>query len=275
MANIENGNIPNDTRFADFMAETKKLAEKEVNSGESLTKTAIQLVRNTASGIVDDMDQVKQLFDLHRATVIKRELANPTLFKRARKPMGKRNLATQHAKLGAYFRAGQITSVKVESVENDKLVTHDYSGEAAMDHAMRLYKDMPTALAAYTAYGAAAVRFKEAAEANTSVTDAELIQAMTDKDKAAAKAKTSKDVLQKACDMIGKIMNGTMKGVEQDNAKEVQDSFAILSGYLARLTLKEEHDAFLVRAAKVGYHVAKLEANPRPLAGRKRSQKRG
>lgn len=263
--------IPNDTRFADFLAETKRLANAEVNAGESLTKTAIQLVRNTRSGIVDDMDQVKQLFDLHRATVIKREQANPTIYKRARKPMGKRNLAAQHAKLGAYFRAGQITSVKVVSDSG----TNDYHGEAAMDHAMRLFSKMDVALPAYTAYGAAAVRFKEAAEAKQSVTDAELIQAMTDKEKAAAKVKTAKEVLAKACETIGKIMNGTYKGVEQDNAKPVCDAFAILSGYVAHLTLKEEHDDLMARAAKVGFHVAKLEANPRPLAGRKRSQRRG
>lgn len=271
MANIENGNIPNDTRFEDFLAETKKLAEKEVNAGESLTKTAIQLVRNTASGIVDDMDQVKQLFDLHRATIIKRELANPTLYKRKRKPMGKRVLQIQQSKLGAYFRAGQIKSVKVQSDD----ATHDYSGEAAMDHAMRLFAKMDTALPAYTAYGAAAVRFKEASEANASVTDAELVQAMTDKDKAAKKSKNSKQWLEQACKIIGDVMNGTKKGVDQDNAKEVQDAYSILSGYLTLLTLKEEHDAFLIRAAKVGYDVAKLESNPRPLAGRKRSQRRG
>jgi len=266
--------LKNDTRFEDYLADTKALATKEANSSDSLTKTAIRLVRESASGVVENMDQVKQIYNLHQETIRKRDLANPTL-KKVRKPMTKRTLQIQQSKLGAYFNAGQIKSVKVESVENDKLVTHDYSGEAAMDHASRLYKDMSEALPAYTAYGAAATRLIAAASANASVTDAELIQAMTDKDKAAKKTKTAKGELTKACDIIGKIMNGTMKGVEQDNAKEVQDAHSILSGYLARLTLQEEHDAFLVRAAKVGFHVAKLESNPRPLAGRKRSQRRG
>jgi hypothetical protein len=262
--------LKNDTRFEDFLAETKALATKEANSSESLTKTAIRLVRESASGVVEDMDQVKQIYNLHQDTIRKRDLANPTL-KKVRKPMTKRSLQIQQSKLGAYFNAGQIKSVKVQSDDT----THDYSGEAAMDHASRLYKDMTEALPAYTAYGAAAARFIAAAEANASVTDAELIQAMTDKDKAAKKVKTAKDVLSQACIMIGKIMNGTMKGVEQDNAKEVQDTYSILNGYLARLTLKEEHDAFVIRAAKVGYQVAKLESNPRPLAGRKRTQRRG
>jgi len=264
--------LKNDTRLEDFYADTKKLANDEAKSGDSLTKTALRLVREAASGVVDGVEQVKKLYNLHHDTIAKREAANP--HRKARKPLTKRGREQQQGKLIPFWKIGQVKNVTVLAVEGDKTVSHDYSGEAAMDHVTRLYKGMTVAMAAYTAYGACAVKLRVAAEANESVTDAELIQAMTDKDKA-AKAKTSKDVLAKACEMIGKVMNGTMKGVEQDNAKEVQDSFAILSGYLARLTIKEEHDAFMVRAAKVGYHMAKLEANPRPLAGRKRSQKRG
>jgi hypothetical protein len=266
--------LKNDTRLEDFYADTKKLADTEAKSGDSLTKTALRLVREAANGVVDDAEQVKKLYNLHHDTIAKREAANPHR-KAPRKPMTKRSREQQQGKLIPFWKIGQVKSVTVLAVEGDKAVSHDYSGEAAMDHVTRLYKEMPAALAAYTAYGAAAVRLRVAAEANESVTDAELIQAMTDKEKKASQAKTTKDVLQKACDMIGKVMKGTMKGVEQDNSKEVQDSFAILSGYLARLTLKEEHDAFMVRAAKVGFHVAKLESNPRPTAGRKRSQRRG
>jgi hypothetical protein len=116
-----------------------------------------------------------------------------------------------------------------------------------MDHVQRLYKAMPAALAAYTAYGAAAVRLRVAAEANESVTDAELITAMTDKDKAAKKIKTARDHLTAYRDGMGKIIAGTMKGVEQCNDKEVCDSYAILHSYLAKLTLAEEHKNFRSR----------------------------
>jgi hypothetical protein len=265
--------LKNDTRLDEFLADTKKLADSESKSSDSLLKTALRLVRETASGVVDNVDTVKQLWNINHDTIEKRNAANH--HRKARKPMTKRGREQQQAKLVPYFKVGQVKSVTVESVEDDKAVSHDYSGEAAMDHVTRLYKTMTEANSAYTAYGACAVLLKDAAEANQSVTDAELIHAMTNKDKAAKKSKNSKQWLEQACKIIGDVMNGTKKGVEQDNAKEVQDSFAILSGYLARLTLKAEHDALVIRAAKVGYDVARLESNPRPLAGRKRSQRRG
>jgi hypothetical protein len=267
--------LNNDKRLEDFYADTKKLADTEAKSGDSLTKTALRLVRESASGVVDDVEQVKKLYNLHHDTIAKREAANPHRKVATRKPMTKRNREIQQGKLIPYFKVGLVKSVTVESVENDKAVSHDYSGESAMDHVTRLYKAMDVALPAYTAYGAAAVRLRVAAEANESVTDAELTHAMTDKDKAAKKIKTAKDWLTAYRDGMGKIIAGTMKGVEQCNDKEVCDAHAILNTYLARLTLAEEHKGFLARAAKVGYHVAKLEKTPRPLAGRKRSQKRG
>jgi hypothetical protein len=265
--------LNNDKRLEDFFADTKKLADTEAKSGDSLTKTAIRLVREAASGVVDDVEQVKKLYNLHHDTIAKREAANPHRKVAQRKPMTKRAREQQQGKLIPYWKVGLVKSVIV--VSDDQSAPHDYSGEAAMDHVQRLYKAMDVALPAYTAYGAAAVRLRVAAEANESVTDAELTQAMTDKDKAAKKVKTAKDHLTHCRDVIGKIMNGTMKGVEQDNAKPVCDAFAILDQYVTFLNLKVEHDAFLIRAAKVGYEVAKLEKTPRPLAGRKRSQKRG
>jgi hypothetical protein len=264
--------LKNDTRLDEFLADTKKLADTESKSGDSLLKTAIRLVRETASGVVDNVDTVKTLWNINHDTIAKRDAANP--HRKARKPMTKRGREQQQGKLVPYFKVGQVKSVTVESVEDDKAVSHDYSGEAAMDHVTRLYKTMTAGLPAYTAYGACAVRLRVAAEANESVTDAELIQAMTDKGKA-AKQKTAKDHLTHCRDVLGKIMNGTMKGVEQDNAKPVCDAFAILDQYVSHLNLKAEHDDLMARAAKVGFDVARLEKNPRPLAGRKRSQRRG
>lgn len=265
--------LKNDTRLEEFLADTKKLADTESKSGDSLLKTALRLVRESASGVVEDVEIVKQLWNINHDTIAKRDAANP--HRKVRKPMTKRARDQQQGKLIPYWKVGLVKSVTVEAVENDKAVTHDYSGEAAMDHVTRLYKTMSAGLPAYTAYGACAIRLRVASEANESVTDAELIHAMTDKDKAAKKVKTAKDWLTVYRDGLGKIMNGTMKGVEQDNAKPVCDAFAILDQYVSHLNLKAEHDAFMVRAQKVGFDVAKLESNPRPLAGRKRSQKRG
>jgi hypothetical protein len=262
--------LKNDTRLEEFLADTKKLADTEAKSGDSLLKTALRLVRESASGVVEDRETVVKLWNINHDTIAKRIAANPHL--KARKPMTKRGREQQQAKLVPFFAVGQVKSVIVNS--DDQSAPHDYSGEAAMDHATRLYKDMSAGLPAYTAYGAAAVLLKNAAAANQSVADADLIHAMTDKDKA-KKVKTAKDWLTQYRDGMAKIIAGTMKGVEQDNAKEVCDSYAILNTYLARLTLEEEHKDFLVRAAKVGYEVAKLEKTPRPLAGRKRSQRRG
>jgi len=271
MANVE-VNLPNDTRYEDYKALVKKLAGEEAKAGTSLIKIALGMVRESASGVIDDYAQVKEVYELFRTT--SQAAAARAGHVKPGKPMGKKVKEIQISKLANFFYAGQIKDIRIESIENDKLIERDLTGETAMDHVVRLYKDMgPEALNAYVAYTAAAGLLKTANKAGESVTDAELQGVMSKTDKA-KKAKTAKDWITQARDILGDVMKGAKKK-EQCTDKEVSDAHAILDKYLAHITLREEHDKFLIRAKEVGLDVARLEKAPRSRAGRTRSQRKG
>lgn len=288
MANVDNTQtLVNDTRFDDLRKEVKALgsdvakAEKlGLKAADSLPSMAQKIVRAALEGYLDlDVDKTQTTI-LHRDYMTGRGKASQT----------KNSEKGQVGKINAFYYLGKQKA---------------FNGEDAMDLVVKLFvhmnaaKDKPRSK--FEAYLEAAKCINNAATENpprqprlpavftvdeknneqpregwtaNELTDDQIKDSM----RKTANTKGAKKVVEMVLRHLKNLTEGNKPYADiKCNDKPLVDAKAILETWVATITIEDEQNELFAMAKKLNVSIAQMNAalSPKPVAGRKRSQRKG